>query len=135
MSSSTPPPPDPSAPSQAPPPPLPNKDEKLWAMLCHLGALALFLGVPFGNILAPLVIWLVKKDELPLVDDQGREALNFQISITIYLIVAAISIIALIGIVLVPAVMLFDLVMVIIAALKANDGIAYRYPLCIRLIQ
>jgi len=135
MSSSTPPPPDPSAPSPAPPPPLPSKDEKLWAMLCHLSALVLFLGVAFGNIIAPLVIWLVKKDELPLVDDQGREALNFQISITIYLIVAAISMFVLIGIVLVPAVMLFDLVMVIIAALKANDGIAYRYPLCIRLIQ
>jgi len=125
---------DPAADQQSPAA-LPGKVERLWAMLCHLSALAMFVGIPFGNIIAPLVIWLVKKDELPLVDDQGREALNFQISITIYLIVAAISIIAMIGIVLVPAVMLLDLIMVIIAALKANEGVAYRYPLCIRLIQ
>ena len=62
-----------------------NKEERTWAMLCHI---ATFSGgiIPLGNIIAPLIIWLVKKDQFPLVNDQGKEALNFQISITIYLI-------------------------------------------------
>jgi uncharacterized Tic20 family protein len=59
-----------------------NKDANLWAMLCHLSALVGFV-IPFGNIIAPLVIWTIKKDEFDLVNDQGKEAINFQISITI----------------------------------------------------
>ena len=111
-----------------------EKDARTWAMLSHLGALAGYI-IPFGNIIAPLVIWLIKKDESPLVDDQGKESLNFQISITIYVIVALILTAIIIGFVLLPAVVIFDLVMVIIAAIKANDGEKYRYPLCIRFIK
>jgi len=55
-----------------------------WAMGCHLAVLAVYMGIPFGNILGPLIIWLVKKDEFPLVDEQGKESLNFQISMLIY---------------------------------------------------
>jgi uncharacterized Tic20 family protein len=110
-----------------------SKDEKMWAMLCHLSALAGFV-VPFGNIIAPLVIWILKKEEYPLVDDQGKEALNFQISVTIYLIIGVILIFVAIGIVVLPLVALFSLIMIIVASIKANDGAKYRYPLTIRLI-
>lgn len=106
-------------------------DERMWAMLCHLSA---FSGtvIPFGNILGPLVIWLIKKDESAFVDDQGKEALNFQISILLYGIGLALTII---GIPLVLGVMGFGIVMTIIAAIKANGGESYRYPLTMRLVK
>ena len=110
-----------------------SKDEKMWGMLCHLSALAGFV-IPFGNIIAPLVIWILKKEEFPFVDDQGKEALNFQISLTIYFIAGAILLIVGIGFVILPIVAVFGLIMIIIASIKANDGVKYRYPLTIRLI-
>ncbi len=128
---STIPPTSPEAPGQ-PPPAAP--DENTWAMLCHLSALIGYL-IPLGNIVGPLVFWLVKKDQMPFVDDQGKEALNFQISVTIYAIVAGLLVLVVIGVLLVAAVVIFQLVFTIIGGLKANQGIAYRYPLCIRLIR
>lgn len=121
-------------PPEATTPPVINRDQNTWAMLCHLSALAGFV-IPLGNILGPLVIWLIKKDEYPLVDDQGKEALNFQISMTIYYIVSIILIIVLIGFVLLIGLALFSLVVTIIAMVKANEGVAYRYPMCIRFIK
>ena len=106
----------------------------MWAMFCHLSALAGFV-IPLGNIFGPLVIWLMKKDEYPLVDDQGKEALNFQISMTIYYIGAAVLILILIGIILLPALVIFSLVMTVIAMIKANEGVAYRYPVTIRFLK
>jgi len=110
-----------------------SKDEKMWGMLCHLSALAGFV-IPFGNIIAPLVIWILKKEEFPFVDDQGKEALNFQISLTIYFIVGIILVFVAIGIVILPLLGLFSLIMIIVASIKANDGVKYRYPLTIRLV-
>ncbi len=103
-----------------------------WGMLCHLSALSGFIGIPLGNILGPLVIWLVKKDESPFVDEQGKESLNFQISMIIYGVVAGLSIFLIIGIVLLPAVIVTDIVLVIIASIKVSKGERYRYPLTIR---
>jgi uncharacterized Tic20 family protein len=111
-----------------------SSDERMWAMLCHLSAFAGYL-VPFGNILGPLVIWLIKKDQYAFVDDQGKEALNFQISIMIWAAVAAVLCFVIIGIPLLIAVVIFSIVMTIVAAIKANGGESYRYPLTIRLIQ
>jgi len=108
--------------------------ENMWAMLCHLGAFAGFI-IPFGHIIAPLVIWLTKKEGLPLVDDQGKESLNFQISMTIYFSVAAILALIVIGFVLMIGLAIFDIVMIIIASVKANQGEKFRYPLCIRFIK
>lgn len=118
----------------APSPVTTNSQERTFAMLCHLSALSAAIGIPFGNILGPLIFWLVKKDEFPLVDDQGKESLNFQISVTIYAIVSAILILVLVGIALLIALGLFWFVVVIIASVKANEGVAYRYPLTIRFI-
>ena len=111
-----------------------EKDARTWAMLCHVGAFAGYI-IPFGHIIVPLIIWLIKKDESPFVDDQGKESLNFQISISIYAIIAALLTLVVIGAVLLIAVVIFDVIMVIIAAVRSNSGERYRYPLCMRLIK
>ena len=102
-------------------------------MCAHLSSFAGHL-IPFGHIGGPLLIWMLKKDTMPLVADQGKEALNFQITMTLAFIVAAVSIFVLVGFVLVPAVWLFDVIITIVAAVKANEGVAYRYPLCLRFV-
>jgi uncharacterized Tic20 family protein len=88
-----------------------------------------------GQIIGPLIVWLLKKDEYPLVDDQGKEVLNFQISVTIYGLVCIPLCCFVIGFVLLGAVLVFSIVMTIIGGVKANGGVAYRYPLCIRFIK
>ena len=102
-------------------------------MCAHLSSFAGHV-IPFGHIGGPLLIWLLKKDTMPLVADQGKEALNFQITMTLAFIVAALSLFALIGFVLLPAVWLFDVIITIVAAVKANEGVAYRYPICLRFV-
>lgn len=111
-----------------------NRDERTWAMACHLAAFAGYV-IPFGHVIGPLVVWLIKREELPLVRDQGREALNFQISITIYAAVSVLLVFVVIGVPMLIAVGLFNIVMIIIASLAANSGQAYRYPLCLRLVR
>jgi uncharacterized Tic20 family protein len=114
---------------------LSEKDERMWAMFCHLASLAGYTGIPFANILGPLIIWQIKKGQSPLVDDQGKESVNFQISLTIYVLVGLLSLCIGIGIIVLPALGIFDLVFTIIAAVKANQGEMYRYPLTIRFIK
>ncbi len=112
-----------------------SKDARTWGMLCHLTALAGFVGVPFGNVLGPLVCWLIKKDEYAFVDDQGKEALNFQITLTIALLLCIPLLFLFIGIPLALAVMVLGVVFSILGALKANEGVHYRYPFALRLIK
>lgn len=114
--------------------PPPTPEERTWGMLAHLSALAGFI-VPLGNILGPLIVWLIKKDQMPFVNDQGKESLNFQIMITIVAFVAALTICIGIGIILLPAVAILAIVFEIIAAVQANSGAAYRYPVNLRLIK
>ncbi|MCF8243066.1 MAG: DUF4870 domain-containing protein [Melioribacteraceae bacterium] len=111
-----------------------NREERMWGMLCHISAFAFFI-FPFGHIIGPLVIWLIKREQFPFVDDQGKEVLNFQISITIYSTVALIFSFVLIGIPFLIAFFLIDFVSVIIGAIKANDGIYYRYPFSINFVR
>ena len=113
----------------------PTKDERMWAMLCHLSAFVGLLGIPFGHILGPLIIWLLKRDESPYVDAHGRESLNFQTSMTIYLLIAGFFSVFLIGIPFLIALFIAGFVLVVIAAVKANDGQYYRYPMTIRLLR
>ena len=110
-----------------------DRDENMWAMFCHLAALIGFV-FPFGNIIGPLVIWVLKKDEYPLVNENGKESLNFQISMTIYIIAAFLLSFVLIGIPILIALGLYELIAIVIAAIKANEGITFRYPLTIRFI-
>lgn len=112
-----------------------NKDARMWAMFCHLGGLAIFVIPLVGNIVAPLIIWQIKKDDFPFVDEQGKEALNFQISMAIYLLISAVLSFVCIGVFLFVAVGIVDLVFLLIAAVKANDGVHYRYPLTIRFVK
>ena len=111
-----------------------DQQARTWGMLCHLSAFAGFVGIPLGNILGPLVVWMIKKDECPFVDDQGKESLNFQISMLIYEIVAALLMLALVGFVLLPILLIAQIVLMIMASVAANRGEAYRYPLTIRFI-
>jgi uncharacterized Tic20 family protein len=112
----------------------PKQEECSLGLACHLLALA-GLVVPFGNILGPLIMWLVKKDDSAFVDDQGKEALNFNITISIAGFIAFLLMFVVIGGLLLPIIGIFWLIMTIIAAVKANGGERYRYPLTIRLIK
>jgi uncharacterized Tic20 family protein len=105
-----------------------DKDARTMAMLCHL------LGL-FTCFIGPLILWIIKKDEYPFVDEQGKEALNFQITILLASIVAGLSMLICIGIVLLPALGIVNLIFCIIATVKANSGEHYRYPVCLRLIK
>jgi hypothetical protein len=113
---------------------VPDKEARTWALVAHLSA---FCGhfIPFGNIVGPLLVWILKKDQFKFVDDQGKEALNFQLSFTIYFIIAAALIFVAIGFVILPVLWIAYLILIIIAAIKANDGVRYRYPLTIRFIK
>ena len=111
-----------------------GSDERMWAMLSHLSALLVFTAIPFAHILGPLVVWFVKRDQYPLVDDQAKEALNFQISMTIYAVVATVLMFLVIGFLIWPVLAIGWLVLVILAGVKANNGERYRYPLTIRFV-
>jgi uncharacterized Tic20 family protein len=120
--------------STPPPSGSPSADEKLWALFAHLSALIGFI-IPFGSIIGPLIIWQIKKNEMPFVDDQGKEALNFQITMAIAVVCCIVLMVVLIGFLLIWVVGLLDLVFIIIAALAANNGQAYRYPFALRLVK
>ena len=113
---------------------VPDKEERTWGMFCHL---VVFLGliIPFASIIGPLVIWMIKRDEMPFVEDQGKESLNFQITMMLATIVSALLMFVLIGFVLIFVVIIFQFIVVIIASIKAYEGVCYRYPLSIRFIK
>jgi len=134
----------------APPPPpesgAVSAEEKQWALFAHLSALVGGIitsgwAGSIGCFIGPLIIWLVKKDTLPFVDDQGKEALNFNITVGIVFLALLLLSIVTLGIGLIIAIPLWViigiawLVLTIIAAIKANQGVAYRYPFTLRLIK
>ena len=117
------------------PPGFPSTAERNWAVFCHLGGFALYV-LPFvlGNVLVPLVLWLMKRNESAYVDEHGREALNFQISMTIYGIGVGLLAWVLVGFLLIPPLAIFHFVMMVIASVRASQGESYRYPLTLHLI-
>ena len=123
---------------EAPPQVADTADARTWAMLCHLGGIFGFLG--------PLILWLIKREEYPLVDDQGKEALNFEIGISIAVVgCLVLAVTFLVTVILRPlaylmwlamvGLLVVNIVMIILAALEANKGTRYRYPVCIRFIK
>lgn len=104
-------------------------------MLCHLLALSGFIGIPFGHILGPLILWLIKKEEYPLVNREGKKALNFQISMTLYGLIAGILCFILIGFVLIAALVVAEIILVIIASVKTHNGEDFTYPLTIQFLK
>ena len=110
------------------------REARQWAMICHIVALTgLISGV--GFVLGPLFVWLLKKEDDPFIDEQGKESVNFQITMCFAALIFGILTIVLIGIPLLILVGILMVVFPIIAAIKANDGEHYRYPLSIRLIK
>ena len=128
---------DPQATPQTTPQTTPqySKEEQQWAMACHLSALAGFV-VPFGNIFGPLTVWLMKKDTMPLVDQHGKESLNFQITVAIAALICVVLMFVLIGIFLIFVVGLGALVLTIMASIKVSNGeLNYKYPFALRLLK
>ena len=112
----------------------PSRETCKWAMLCHLAALTGLLGNGLGFLVGPLVVWLFKKEDDPFINDQGKEAVNFQITMFIALCVSGLLVLVLIGFVLLVVVGIMMIVFPIIAAMKANEVESYRYPFSIRFI-
>ncbi|MCW0202283.1 DUF4870 domain-containing protein [Rhodanobacter thiooxydans] len=123
----------PPPPSEPPMAGAPSAEERQWAMFAHLSALVGVI-IPLGSIIGPLVIWLIKKDTMPFVNDQGKEALNFNITVGIAAIVSWILCFILIGFLLLAVLAVGWVVFVIIATIKANEGTTYRYPFTLRLV-
>ncbi len=131
MNDFIPPAPPPPVPPQVPPPvPVPRTDrnDKLWAVLCHLSS---FLGVGF---LLPLIVYLVMRDESPYVREHAREALNFHISLFLYALLCVPLVFVVVGIFLLIGIGIASFILAILAAVKASDGGIYRYPLTLRLV-
>lgn len=116
------------------PPPAPTgtapADQRTMALVAHI------LGI-FTWFIGPLIIWMINKDDSSksFVTDQAKEALNFQITITIAMLISFVLMVVIIGGLLAPLVGILNLVFCIIAAVKANNGEAYRYPFTLRLIK
>jgi hypothetical protein len=107
----------------------------MWNVLCHATALAGFFVPWAGHILGPLIVWLAKRNDSPEINEHGKESLNFQISMLIYNVIAAVLCLVLIGFIILPILHILNLVLVIIASIQASEGKLYRYPIAIRLIK
>ena len=135
--SAQPPPPTQSAPASG----SPESQARTWNMLCHLSALVGFI-IPFGNMLGPLLVWQIKKNEIPSTNIHGKAALNFQITVTLAALVGMVVAVILsffcVGFLLIPIVILIGLaglVFAIIAGIKAYNGEEYKYPFSFELVK
>ena len=129
--------------------------ERTWAMLCHLSALSGMLGVPMGQLLGPVIVWLIKKDEFEAVDRHGRDVINFQLSFTLYSLGVLVLLAILAGLVwwsggleempmffpvlavmgVVGLLWAFALICTILASIRAYEGGEFRYPFAIRFLR
>ena len=112
-----------------------SSNTRTWVVLCHASAL---LGLFFhflGHILGPLIVWLAKRGESAEIDAHGKESLNFQLSMLIYDAIALILCFVLIGIPILILLWIANIVLIIVASIKASEGQLYRYPLTIRFIK
>lgn len=111
-----------------------SQEERTWATLAHLSG---FLAgvIPLGHLIGPFLIWWIKRDALPFTSGQAKEALNFQITMTIYAAISMLLMFVIVGVFLLMAVGVFDIVMMIVAAVKANKGEDFQYPLTYRIIR
>ena len=112
-----------------------SRDVRTWNVLCHATALAGFFVPWAGHIVGPLIVWLAKRSDSPEIDENGKESLNFQISMLIYNVIAAVLCLVLIGFILLAILHILNLVLVIIASVQTSEGKSYRYPMTIRLIK
>ena len=123
-------PPDPLAPATGA---LPGSNERSYAMLVQLSGFLSYLLGPLALIVT-LALWLARREESTFINDHGREAMNYNISMWLYATIAGMLTLVLVGCVILPALIVFDIVVVIMAAVAANSGRYYRYPITIRFI-
>lgn len=107
--------------------------ERNWALFAHLSSFAGCL-IPFGNIIAPLVMWQMKKETMPFGSEQAKECLNFQITISIFMVISVVLMLVLVGYLMALVIGVLDIIFTVMAALKSSNGEFYRYPMCIRLV-
>jgi len=110
-----------------------SDEERTWGVLAHAGGFA-GLAVPFGNVVAPLVVWLAYKEESRFVDENGVRALNFQVTWSIILLVTALSVLIAVGVVLFPLALLAWLILTVLGTVKASEGEVYDYPLTVQFV-
>jgi hypothetical protein len=111
----------------------PSKEQRNWAMFAHLSALLVYPTL-IGGIVGPLVIWLMRRDDMPFAADQAKETLNFQITVYLAGLVCGILMLLVIGFFLAVILVVAHIVLTLVAAVKASEGVAYRYPFNLRLI-
>jgi len=111
------------------------REVRNWAMGCHLIALVGLLGNGLGFLVGPLIVWLVKREDDPFIDEQGKESLNFQMTMMGAIILCVPLLFVFVGFVLMPLIGIFDVTMTIIASIKTADGEHWRYPLTIRFLK
>ncbi len=112
------------------------KEQRQWAMGVHLACFSAYLGVPVGNFLGPLLVWQWKKDEIPGLDQHGRDACNFHLTMTIYMMVClGFTMFCFVGILPMLALGVYSTVMSVLAAVAAQEGKPYRYPGSIELLK
>jgi uncharacterized protein len=120
------------------PPPAPtsstSSEVRTWSVLCHASALLGLFFHFFGHLLGPLLVWLIKRGDAPEIDANGKESLNFQLSMLIYDIIAGILCLVVIGIPILIALWILNTVFVIIASIRTSEGKFYRYPFTIRFL-
>jgi uncharacterized Tic20 family protein len=112
-----------------------TENERTWGMLAHLSALAGVVAPLVGCVLGPLVVWLGRRDQSSFVDGQAKEALNFNITVFLASMVCCLLMLVFIGFILIAALYIAWLVMTLIGAIRASEGIAYRYPYSLRLVK
>jgi uncharacterized Tic20 family protein len=117
-----------------PPAPVSSADVRTWNVLCHASALLGFFFPWAGHIIAPLIVWLVKRGDSPEIDAYGKESINFQLSMLVYAVISGILCLILIGFVLLAILHIVNVVLVIIASIRASEGKFYRYPITIRFL-
>ena len=121
-------------PPAEPPLEIPREARK-WATICHIAALAGLLGNGIGFLVGPLIVWLIKREDHPFIDGQGKEAVNFQLTMIIALILCVPLFFVIIGLPIAIFIGILMVVLPIIAAIKSNNGVEFRYPLSVRIIK
>jgi uncharacterized protein len=111
-----------------------TESEKNWGLFCHLSSFSSFF-IPFGGIIGPLICWSAKRNESAWVDYQGKESLNFQLSILIYSLLCIPLIFIVVGVLLLGVIFLLEFILVIIATVKTAQGERFKYPITIPFIQ
>ncbi len=113
----------------------PTENERTWGMLAHLSALVGLVFPLVGNILGPLVVWLTKREQSAFIGTHAKEALNFNITVTLAGVVCGFLALIFIGFLLGTALFIAWLVMTLVAAIRASEGVLYHYPLSLRLVK